>query len=326
MENTDPLLTLTLKKHGYLVRQKIGSGGFATVYLAHNTKYDLDYAIKQIKLESVKKSNLYEIDSLVKLIHPGIITIFEHFQDEEYLYLVLEYCPNGALNDFISTSGPLSGNELVNLCLNIATALQYCHDNSIAHLDIKPANIFLDKYHRPKLADFGLSHHFKDDNLKSTFFSGSYFYQSPQIVARMPFNPFKADVWSLGCTFYYLCTGNLPFHGEHKQKVKFLIENVIYSFPPNVDERMITLIKKMLQPDENDRPQLSAVAQELQSMLDKTTTAIYGSRTSLKQAKSQGTLFTLQMKSSPMIKCARIQILQGSQKSKKAMKLIRTDL
>lgn len=288
----------TLTSHGYTYLRQIGSGGFSKVHLIHHIKYGYDFAVKQIEKNSMELAGS-EVQSLLRLSHPGIVEIFEVFDDSRYTYLVFEHCENGTLHDMISKNGSLTGNILFSFCSKITSALQFCHNNGVAHLDIKPENIFIDKYFRPKIGDFGLSQLSQNNHSISTVFSGSPCYQSPQIISREPFNPFKSDIWSLGCTFYFLATGTLPFYSRNLSALEWMIGNAEYKFPPNIDLRIMRLIRSMLKVEEEHRAALSFIMDELNDVLYQTQT---------KSMSNFNHFCTLRKKRRSVTKCASCSI------------------
>ncbi|OHT17379.1 CAMK family protein kinase [Tritrichomonas foetus] len=203
----------TLWKHGYELTNQIGKGGFASVYSILSTKYQETYVAKTIQNDTSKRNGnsnsfLSEIEALKSIVHPNIVSIYNHFTDSSFFYIILEFCPGGNLGEFIRKHGVLTRNDFFNYSRQILNALHYMHLRKMAHRDIKPANIFLDAYGRVKLGDFGLA--ITSNELCKTF-SGSQAFQAPEIVKKLPFCPMKADIWAFGVTMYYLAIGDLEF-------------------------------------------------------------------------------------------------------------------
>ena len=130
------------------------------------------------------------------------------------------------------------------------SALIYCYDKSIAHRDIKTANVLFDANERVKVADFGLSELIgHDENFNE--FNGSLCYASPEICRMISFNPFKSDIWSLGVLFYRLFTYRNPFNGRTKADLKNKICEGIYA--DKIRGPISKIIKKMLVVDPEER-------------------------------------------------------------------------
>ncbi|OHS99423.1 hypothetical protein TRFO_34096 [Tritrichomonas foetus] len=152
----------TLKEHDYIHIRPIGKGGFSTVHLVLSTRYQEQFVCK-VSEGTKSTASEKEIKTLLNLAHPHIINMYEYFYDQSnsYLFIILEYCPGGSLDDVIKANGPLQPKQLYEYCRQTISALSYCHNRGIAHRDIKPANILLDKNGRIQLADFGLSTKYK---------------------------------------------------------------------------------------------------------------------------------------------------------------------
>lgn len=210
----------TLKENCLELECELGLGGYATVYKVRHTGCRQVYAVKIIDSASVSDehrlaSYMNEIHSLSNIYHPNIISIYNHFQSEHYLYILLEYCAKGSLVDKIERDGPYKGNEYQSISLKILNAIAYLHKNNISHGDIKPANILFDEYWRPKLGDFGLAELRNNPDELKTNYSCSPAYASPEQLLHIPYDPFKADMWSFGVTCFYLSSGKLPFTGRN---------------------------------------------------------------------------------------------------------------
>jgi serine/threonine protein kinase len=170
--------------------------------------------------------------------------------------MVLEYCPGGNLADKVKASGPLPFREFRDVAFQLLDALACCHAAGIAHLDIKPANVFFCEDGKVRLADFGCSRHNHEDN----FFGGSRPFMSPEIVCQMgAFNKFKSDIWSLGVTFYYMAAGKLPWRNASSEAIKAEIRIGAYVPLTDVDARIPPLVKSMLRLEPDQRVSLSSL-------------------------------------------------------------------
>lgn len=246
----DPLIFQQMSErfaeHGYTLISKIGQGGFSVVYLVESQKYNQHFVIK---VSNNKKSDETEteIKTLIKLNHPNIISIYEYFTDDEYIYLVLEYCPGGSMETYIKRNGKLPKPLLYQVCAHLLSALYLCHSLHIAHRDIKPANILIDQYGRPKLADFGLSSEFVDGE-STRGVGGSRLYMAPEIIQKKAYDAFKADVWALGVSFYQMAVGNTPWPDENLNEVEFAINMGMISFTnAHMDFDFVKVIKAMIE-------------------------------------------------------------------------------
>lgn len=237
-----------LYKRGYENMQPIGDGGSATVFKVQSRQYQEDFVVKLIDLgiddnsiKEIPSAFQAEIDSLIKLDHPHVIKIFDHFTSDTMLYIILEYCPGGSLKDMIDKEGYIRPPVVFDLCRQILEALHFCHMNGVAHRDVKPSNILIDKYGRAKLADFGLAQLYQTSIYSSdysdkacpisTIFGGSIPYLAPEILSQKPYDPRKADVWSLGVTFYEMASGKLPFNPPGRMDPHLLLVEILKPSP-----------------------------------------------------------------------------------------------
>ena len=209
MDGTDELY---MESRGLVFKKVLGKGGFGIVFLVYSNQYKDFFALKRIPLNKFDPS---EIQSIVQLDHPHIIKAFKHETFREYVYLLLEYCPS-SLDALINKNQALSQQQIIRLAYQILMAIQECHKNRIAHRDIKPSNMLLDSYGRIKVTDFGLSKQISNGNTTDQC-SGSFHFKAPEVLSNASHDPFKADIWSLGVTFYYLATGRLPWPSEDRK-------------------------------------------------------------------------------------------------------------
>ena len=248
----------TLEDHGFSIADSIGAGGFAHVFKVWSQKYNQFFAIKAFDMRGRAmthnvSSYSAEINSLKKLSHPNIVKIYDHFSDASFLFIVLEYCPNGNLSNHITDGVPLGEDTIKAVCLDLIHALDYCHKNSIAHRDVKPENVLIDKYCQAKLADFGLSQTI-DSNGRLYRFGGSRPFLSPEILKKESFDPFKADVWALGVVFFLMATGFVPNLVDDHGNCQTLF------LPDYINDDLVDVIKIMLNTDPQRRPTMDEIS------------------------------------------------------------------
>ena len=238
-----------LSYHGYEFKGILGRGGFSSVFLCNDKKYNHTFAIKRAIHHKMTK---LEFDNLFYLNHPNIVKLYDAFYDDSSQYLVMEYCSNGTLYQ----KGRLSYDKFVYYAKQILEALAYCHANNIAHRDLKPENILLDDYDHIKLADFGLSKYF-DITDKSTDKCGTLMLLPPELFRNEEVDPFKADIYALGITFFYMATGSYPFQRIQLNDIKNTILNgELFSPKFNIHPKIRGLLDKMI--CKNSKERLSA--------------------------------------------------------------------
>lgn len=251
MYNPFPLLPHPIRN--YILTSVIGHGGFATVYKATNVLYNFEFAIKVVCKssisESVNSTYLAEVNSLTKLDHPNVIRLYDFFSEDDNMFLVLEYCSGGTLEDKINRNELITKEDKIRVCSQIISAIKYCYEMKIAHRDIKAANVLFDCNGRVKVSDFGLSGFINHGSFTNEH-KGTLSYLAPEVCQRGFFDPFKSDIWSLGVLFYRMFTSNFPFEGKSKDELR---ENIINGFYPEIlTGSMLKPIRRMLivNPDE----------------------------------------------------------------------------
>lgn len=219
----------------YTIIDFIGSGGMGIVFKARHQKMNRVVALKtmpafQQESEIRKKRFRREINSLCQLQHPNIICAIDALEWSENLYLVMEYASGKDLNAIVRDQGPLPTESAVAVIFEIAKALEFAHKKGIIHRDVKPANILLADDGTVKLLDLGLAR-IKSERESLT--------QSGAIVGTPDFLPPEhfdnsdvtaaADLYSLGCTLYFLLTGRAPY--ESKQIINTIVAHKTGQIP-----------------------------------------------------------------------------------------------
>jgi len=205
----------------FTLRKIIGKGSYAIVYKVkkYNNKY---YAMKVVNIRYMKKKQrkdaLNEIQLLSKLSHKNIVKYYEAFygKGKHKLYSIIEYVPNGDLNNYIykyiRSNTYIYEKDIWYIFSQILDGLFYLHTNKIIHRDLKPANILISKNNIIKITDFNSSTIIK--NLFAITQVGTPYYISPEIFSGKPYNE-KSDIWSLGCVLYELVTLKKPFNAKN---------------------------------------------------------------------------------------------------------------
>ena len=245
-----------LKANGYTIQNRVGDGGFALVYEVTCDQYNEHFAAKIFPRKGIEhrstKAFQTEINALKQIFDPHIIYCYKILQSEKYFAIIMEYCPNGSLYDYMSNKGIFKEEIAIPLFHQLLSIINTCHKHNLAHLDIKPHNILIDKHGRLKLSDFGMAGFY--NNSSSCFvYGGSLLFMSPEILEKIPYDPFKADIWALGVTFYIMLYGHKPYCVDDKYKLLSNFRNGKF-----LEERPITpayqLIKSMLTVDFAKRP------------------------------------------------------------------------
>ena len=250
----------------YTIGEKLGHGGFSDVYKAFNNKNQNQYAIKVIPRAKLKSEGDIRrlqqgIDSLSFFKHDNIIHLYDLLFDSNNLYLVLDLCSEGDLNDCILERDKLPECIAAVIFKQICSALLYIHSYSVAHRDIKLENILVDKFPHIKIADFGLCG-FCDNNNNNLFttFCGSLSFCAPECLSHKSYDGFLSDTWSVGVVLYHLVTGNSPW-GTNQSRIVQQISKAEYIFPEYVSLECRDLISRLLQINPNNRISLQEAYQ-----------------------------------------------------------------
>ncbi|EGR29754.1 hypothetical protein IMG5_149050 [Ichthyophthirius multifiliis] len=202
-----------LKTDDFQLIEKLGQGAFGKVYKAKSKKTNQLVALKQMDKQQIKNQGMYkqiqtEVKVMYTLDHPNIIKLYNHFEEEKSIFLVLEYAGGGQLWKILREVGRFDENTVKKYMADILLAVEYLHSQNpaIIHRDIKPENLILSEG-RLKLIDFGWSN-FKN-NERNTY-CGTLDYLAPEMILEKGHDE-KLDIWSLGVLLYELITGKAPF-------------------------------------------------------------------------------------------------------------------
>ncbi len=252
----------------YKVLESLGSGGMADVYLCEHATMGHKVAVKILPIEKLKDPSLLgrfrrEAQAIATLNHPNIVRAFDLDHVGNLHYLVTEYVEGCDLQDFVKRNGPLTPERASNYIAQAAAGLQHLLDAGLVHRDIKPGNLLLDRIGNIKLMDLGLAR-FNDidrqDNLTRDFDDGRVLgtadYIAPEQSIKGSAVDIRADLYSLGGTFYFLLKGEAPFEGASvTQKLLFHQIKDPPPLPASVPQDIVDLIQRMIKKKPEDRPQ-----------------------------------------------------------------------
>lgn len=241
-------------------KNAIGFGTFSRVYKAKNIKTGLEVALKRIDSGGLTDSLRARLDKEIyickNLDHPNIVKLYEVIEDTEndYLYLVLEYCSGGDLKEF-SKERSFKESYVKYYAIQLKDGLEYLRSKNILHRDLKPQNILLtNNFKVLKLADFGFARETRNDSMIETVL-GSPLYMAPELIKRQTYTV-KADLWSVGLIIYELIYGSHPFKGATSLfDLISRIENskIVFHDSKQVSENAINLLQNLLKIDYHRR-------------------------------------------------------------------------
>lgn len=202
----------------YEVLEKIGEGGFGTVYKAHDPSLDRYVALKVLHPYLTKDTSTLERFRLearlaARLKHPHIVTIFEVDESQGNYYIAMEYVEGQSLSALIEAQGPLSSKRIAGIIRQVGEALDYAHTQGLIHRDVKPSNIILGEGDRATLTDFGIVKAAGESGITTTGVAvGTPEYMAPEQVTGEALDA-RTDTYSLGVVAYHALTGKAPFTG-----------------------------------------------------------------------------------------------------------------
>ena len=204
----------------YQVEKEIGRGAMGLVYLGKDPKIGRTVAIKTMalaqefdpeELEDIKQRFLREAETAGRLNHQNIVTIFDVGEEQELAYIAMDYLKGHDLSRHKQADALLPVDVVIDIGIQVATALDFAHKNDVVHRDIKPANIIYDESSgEVKVTDFGIACLTSSSKTKTGTMLGSPSYMSPEQVGGSKVDG-GSDLFSLGTTLYQLTTGQLPF-------------------------------------------------------------------------------------------------------------------
>ena len=250
-----------IKNVPFVKCEKIGHGGFATVYRCENKKFNIEIAMKQVKYFEKKEKKVdalhKEMKILSKLKHKRIVRYYGIRQDKDSLSILMEYAKGGSIRKLISDKGALCEKKVRKYCQQILEGLAYLHKMKIVHRDLKCANILLDSYDNCKLTDFGISK--QSDNVKSMSGchtdTGTVYWMSPECIQGKKYG-WKSDIWSFGITVLEMLNKEPPYRelNAHAAMWKIVEEEMVSYFPLHTSNHCIFFTKMCLQKDPKNRP------------------------------------------------------------------------
>jgi eukaryotic-like serine/threonine-protein kinase len=213
--------TLDVRIGSYRILNPLGTGGMSSVFRAVHVETQHEVALKVLTRSLARNPTLLqrflrEARSAETLEHPNIVTIYDRGIDRGRHYLVLEYAAGGDFHDYIQRRGPLGAPEAVSVVRSVTCGLSYAAKQGVIHRDIKPSNILRTPTGQVKIIDLGLAlqHEFEDERVtREGTTVGTVDYMAPEQARDSRATSVQSDLYSLGCTFYYLLAGVAPFPG-----------------------------------------------------------------------------------------------------------------
>ncbi|CAF4479113.1 unnamed protein product [Rotaria socialis] len=265
----------------YKFLKQIGKGSYGEVWLVlplrHSTSSKSStkqYVLKRLDLRlqsnETTQNDIESAEREAKLLstlkHPNIVAYTESFRSNDgFLNIVMAYCEGGdlytKLKERKANKQPLTENQIVEWFVQICMALQYMHDKSILHRDLKTQNIFLTKNEIVKVGDLGIARVLESGNDLATTIIGTPYYMSPEIFSNKPYGQ-KSDIWALGCCVYEMTTLEHAFNAKDMNSLMLkIIRGQIPQTSKRYSEPLTALIKLMLSKNPDNRPTAKKILQ-----------------------------------------------------------------
>lgn len=222
-----------IEKH-YTLGNKLGKGSFGSVIEGLRINDGTKWAIKIINKERAGSAHVklleHEVKIMKKVNHRNIIHLEEVFESGDKMFLVMELCSTGGLDEILKEKGYFPEKEALGIFQQLADAVSYMHENEITHRDLKLDNILLasptEEYpYFIKLADFGLSYTRggSGSDYMMTQAVGTPIYMAPEVITNYGYSQ-QCDIWSIGIVLYTLLSGKAPFNANTEEELHELIK------------------------------------------------------------------------------------------------------
>ncbi|KZT60691.1 Pkinase-domain-containing protein [Calocera cornea HHB12733] len=229
----------------YQLGDCLGKGASGQVYRALNWTNGETVAVKQISLSNIPKAELVdimsEIDLLKNLHHPNIVQYKGFVKTREYLYIILEYCENGSLHNFLKRFGKFPENLVAVYISQVLEGLVYLHEQGVIHRDIKGANILTNKDGKVKLADFGVAAPTGNQENRAAVV-GSPYWMAPEVIEQLGATT-ASDIWSVGSVVVELLEGKPPYYHLPPMPAMF---RIVQDDCPPIPEGVSPVVKDFL--------------------------------------------------------------------------------
>jgi len=252
----------TKEDYDFLPGKELGKGSYGCVKLALDKTNGQKYAIKIMSKKAIfeysNKENLKrEINIQRNINHPHITRLYNYFEDNENVYLVLEYAENGSLFHYLRRKKKFTEDEAFIYFFQTCLGIDYLHKKKVIHRDLKPENLLLDAECNVKLCDFGWS---AEDFGKRSTFCGTIDYMAPEMIKNQP-HDHRLDIWCLGVLLYEMFHGYAPFKGKSDQEkcANIVKTTTNLGFDSAISSDAVDLVRKILRPAPVDRISMDGI-------------------------------------------------------------------
>lgn len=222
-------------QHDLELLKKIGSGTYGEVYHARYIETGAETAVKIVKIDQGDDWEVIqqEVIILQECKHPNIVAYMGSYLSKERLWITMEFCSGGSVQDLYRVNGPLGEEQIALISRDTLKGLSYLHSRQIIHRDIKGANILLTTQGHVKLADFGISAQITETLGKRKSFIGTPYWMAPEVAAVESKGGYDhmCDIWAVGITAIECAEMQPPLYEMHPMKVLYLMTKNNYKAP-----------------------------------------------------------------------------------------------
>jgi len=252
----------------YKILDQIGSGGMGRVFKAEHTTLGRIVALKVLPRPRASRPGAIErfkreARASAQLDHPHIVHTYDVGQDHQVHFITMEYVEGETVFQHVKAHGTLPSRRALQIAAQVAQGLSHAWARNIVHRDIKPGNVLLDTDGTAKILDMGLAQYFDEEmpqavpSGKGRVALGTGDYMSPEQARGLLEVDLRSDIYSLGCTLYFMLAGRPPFHGrttrEKLRKHRMFRPRPIEHFNPRVPERVTAICRRMMSKRLEDR-------------------------------------------------------------------------
>ncbi len=242
----------------YRLLEPLGRSAMSAVWLAHDDELERQVAVKMLAPSADRARFEREARAAAALSHPNICSLFDYGEADGRPYMVLEYLPNGSLEDRLRDGQPLADDETLRIATELAAGLAHAHGRGLVHRDLKPANVLFDTEERAKIADFGIARMGGGGTLtEAGTVLGTASYISPEQAGGLPAGP-PSDVYSFGVILYRMLAGRLPFVSSNAMELVRMHRDdpppVVTAVRPDVPAGLASVVTASLAKDPAARP------------------------------------------------------------------------
>lgn len=267
----------------YTLLDRIGAGGMGQVFKARHRRMERVVALKTLPASTMKDEEVVarfhrEVIAAAKLRHPNIVAADDADEANGVHFLVMEYVDGRDLSHVVKSDGPMSVGAAVDCILQAACGLQFAHGEGVVHRDIKPSNLLLDKRGVVKILDMGLARIESNDANSRTELTGTGMmmgtvdYVAPEQAVDSKKADARSDIYSLGCTLYYLLNGRAPYMGEsamsrllaHRDQMIPSLSELRNDVPGGLDDVFKKMIAKLPEQRHQSMTEVIVALEELQ--------------------------------------------------------------